>query len=159
MQAARHCTREIKKSLERDHRVFVTPLAIAAAVFVAVLGLIAWDSLNHMPVVLPSAAPLLMLWLTIGIAGFLVPIASRIQRAKLDEIKRLKAAFYSLAQAIREAIKRGSGAAVHRLAADLDRGLIAFLALPPPSRRRVQHVCLTPRILAQRPSYTRVPRG
>lgn len=159
MQSARRQARATQASLKRDHRVFATPLVVAIAMLTAVLAWASWCAADHQPIVLPAWAPGLVFWLILGVAGFFMPMVTRMQQLRLDEIKNLKAVLAELESTLREAMERGADASTPRLGNDLARGLTSFLALPSPVRAGIQHVCLTPRILAQRPSCPRVPRG
>ncbi len=161
MQSARRHARATQASLKRDHRVFATPLVLSIAMLTIALAWASWRAaVDHQPIVFPAWAPGLVLWLILGLAGFFMPLLTRMQRVRLNEIQNLKAALADRESSLREAIERGANASEPRLGNDLTRGLISFLALPPPvCTGGVQHVCLTPRILAQRPIYTRVPRG
>ena len=159
MQVARRHTRVAQASIKWDRRVFAAPLVVAIAMLTISLAWASWCAADHQPIVLPAWAPCLVLWLILGIAGFFMPMITRMQQLRLDEIKNLKAALADRENSLREAMERGANASEPRLEADLSRGMTSFLALPPPVRAGVQHVCLTPRILAQRPIHTRVPRG
>jgi hypothetical protein len=118
-----------------------------------------WSAADHQPVVLPAWAPDLALWLLLGAAGFFMPMLEGLQRARLDEIKNLKAEMAAREICLREAVERGENGSAPRLRAAVTLGLTSCLAIPAPVRAGIQHVCLTPRILAQRPLTPRVPRG
>lgn len=104
MQVARRHTRVAQASIKWDRRVFAAPLVVAIAMLTISLAWASWCAADHQPIVLPAWAPCLVLWLILGIAGFFMPMITRMQQLRLDEIKNLKAALADRENSLREAL-------------------------------------------------------
>jgi len=157
MQATRRAVAKTKGDIKRDRWVFAAPLVLLIAVLCGLLALFSWQAASGHAV----HAPLLLMWTILGLAGFFMPILTLVQKIKLDLIAKLRAA-----AAVLEGWKKESiAAALKGLLLALQAELAASTAMQ--ERRRAEvvdscgapHLCLTPRILAQRPQAARVPRG
>ncbi len=162
MQVVRKAVAERGRSLDRDHRTFATPLVVLLGVLTVLLTAAGWILASpdlcaqvHVP---PDSADLL-LWAILGAVGFFMPLFSALQKEKLALIAWLRAADEALS-----AWKKDSIAAAAHLLASLAAELAAAVAAQPLRHAEIfevlgiPHVCLTPRILAQRPSYMPAPR-
>lgn len=161
MKAKRAAVAKIERSLDRDRRVFAAPLLVIIVILAILLAYFSWVAANHVHINFHHVRPGFLLWSILGAAGFCMPVLSRLQRAKLDLIARVRAAANDLDAWKKESIAISANALQVGLAA-----AIAAAAAAAPRRSGevfeawgIPHICLTPRILAQRPIHTRVPRG
>jgi hypothetical protein len=159
MQSSRVVISRINRDLKEGHKVFATPLLLIMVILTALLAYISPLAANHNVVNLHHI-PDLLLWLILGLAGFFMPVFTRLQQNKLRLSSRIRAT-----AAVLEAWKKAVAAAVQSLQSRLAAELATAIAVQP--RRCAEifevsgtpHLCLTPRVLAQRPLQTRVPRG
>ena len=135
--------------------MLAAPLVATIAVLVLVLACFSWLAADH-PTVhlhLPTWAPQMLLWTILGLAEFFMPLLSRLQRMKINAMSEIRAALMIEEDWKKESLSAGIGRLLAALAVRLASAIAAqpLVASARLIASGVPHVCLTPRILAQRP--------
>jgi hypothetical protein len=152
----------MNRSLSRDRRVLAFPLLCWIVVLVLALFVLSWAAASHHSLLVPHWAANFVFWAILGTAGFFMQFLSLLQKGKLELMQGIRAADAKLSLSRKRIID-----CIHRLSGMASTDAMAPASAvrtppPPPSTpggRSLPSLELTPRLLAQRPQDTRVPRG
>jgi hypothetical protein len=161
-QATRRGNREISRSVKSDRWTLALPLLCWIVALFSLLSFLSLAATLHYNFhVAPPLANVVFFGL-LGTAGFCMPALSWLQGEKLGwqrALRQLDEMIRSARRKLLESLRRLSARQEIEIVAP---ALLKSRLLSPPSTprgRSLPSLTLTPRLLAQRPQPTRVPRG